>query len=97
MVQLPVPLVFDWDQGNIEKNWARHEVHDKEAEEVFFNKPLKIFPDTKHSETEKRFLALGVTNKKRQLTIIFTIRKRNLRVISARDQNKKEKSKYEEG
>lgn len=96
MVKLPVPLAFEWDQGNVEKNWKRHKVHYKEAEEVFFNRPLKIFPDKEHSESERRFVALGVTNKKRYLTIIFTIRERKLRVISARDQNRKERNKYEE-
>lgn len=94
MVQLPVPLAFDWDQGNIEKNWARHGVHDKEAEEVLFNKPLKIFPDKKHSTKEKRFLALGFTNSKRKLTIIFTIIGNIIRIISARDQSKKERITY---
>ena len=96
MIKLPAPISFDWDKGNIDKNWKIHKVHDKEVEEIFFNKPLKIFPDIKHSDIEKRFVAFGVTNKKRQLTIIFTIRKKKLRIISAREQNKKERSKYEE-
>ena len=95
MARLPVPLVFDWDKGNIDKNWKRHKVQFKEAEEVFLNKPLKIFLDEKHSKVEKRFLALGITNDKRRLTIVFTFRKEKLRVISARDQNKKERNKYE--
>lgn len=95
MAKLPVPLVFDWDKGNTEKNWAKHKVHFKEAEEVFFNKPLKIFEDEKHSQKEKRLLAYGSTNKRRKLTIIFTIRKETVRVISARNQNIKERKVYE--
>lgn len=95
MVKLPVPLAFDWDQANIEKNWARHKVHYKEAEEIFFNKPLKIFPDKEHSKKEKRFLALGFTKSKRKLAIIFTIREQKIRVISVRDQSKKERKIYE--
>ncbi|MFV1917424.1 MAG: BrnT family toxin, partial [Patescibacteria group bacterium] len=90
-MRLPAPLSFDWDKGNLEKNWKRHKVHFKEAEEVFFNKPLKIFPDKKHSTKERRFQALGITNNRRNLTIFFTIRDSKIRVISARDQNKKER------
>ena len=93
-MKLPVPTSFDWDEGNIEKNWKRHKVHFKEAEEVFLNNPLIIFPDAKHSTIEKRFQVLGVTNNSRKLSVFFTIRKNKIRVISARDQNKKERFKY---
>lgn len=95
MVKLPAPMSFDWDKGNIDKNWKKHKVHFKEAEEVFLNKSLSIFPDRKHVDKEKRFVALGVTNKRRRLTIIFTLRKGKIRVISARDQSRRERSKYE--
>jgi len=95
VAKLPVPISFDWDQGNIEKNFKKHGVHHKEAEEVFFNRPLKIFPDRKHSQEEERFLALGITNLKRMLTIIFTIRYDEVRIISVRDQNRKERTIYE--
>lgn len=95
MAKLPVPLSFKWDRGNIEKNWRKHKVNNKEAEEIFFNKPIKIFKDVKHSQIENRFVALGGTNKKRKLYIVFTIRDRNIRIISARDQSKKERKIYE--
>ncbi len=95
MTRLPAPTSFDWDEGNRDKNWKRHKVHFKEAEEIFFNKPLKTFSDIRHSDNEKRFVAFGFTNRKRQLTIIFTVRTKKLRVISAREQNRKERSRYE--
>ena len=93
-MKLPVPISFDWDKGNINKSWEKHKVHFKEAEEIFFNKPIKIFSGTKHSIEEKRFIALGVTDSLRKLAVIFTIRNEKIRVISARDQNRKEKEKY---
>jgi hypothetical protein len=95
-MDLPTPLSFDWDRGNKAKNWLKHKVHFKEAEEVFLNRPLKIFPDKKHSIAEKRFQALGITDNKRKLSTFFTIRNKKIRVISARDQNKKERIKYVE-
>lgn len=48
-------IEFDWDKGNIDKNWLKHNVDFRECEEVFFNKPLLISFDKKHSITEKRF------------------------------------------
>lgn len=86
---------FDWDQGNEEKNWDLHQVKKTEAEQVFFNQPLIVF-DTYAQNDEKRYLALGVTNAGRALTIIFTVRKKKLiRVISARDMSRKERKAYE--
>ena len=95
MIELPVPISFDWDEGNIGKSLKKHKVYFKEAEEVFFNKHLKIFPDKKHTKKEKRFVAFGTTNSKRKLTIIFTFRKDKIRIISARSMSKKERGEYE--
>jgi len=88
-------IEFDWDEGNRDKNYKKHKVSFKEAEEVFFNQPLKVFKDKKHSQIEKRFIALGRTDNGRKLFIVFTIRKNKLRVISARDQSRKERKIYE--
>lgn len=91
----PKPVAFEWDKGNLDKNLVKHDVTNKEAEEIFGNNPLKIFPDLKHLEKEQRFLAYGVTNQNRRLAIVFTLRKEKIRVISARVQNKKERRIYE--
>lgn len=85
---------FDWDEANRAKNWIKHKVDYKEAEEIFFNKPLIIFDDKKHSVREKRWGALGKTNKGRVLAIYFTIRNNRIRIISARDQGRKDKTIY---
>lgn len=95
MRTIPAPLVFDWDKGNIDKNKKRHKVSFLECEQAFFDKLIKIFEDPGHSKTEERFLAYGQTDKERKLTIVFTIRRQKIRVISARDQNKKERRVYE--
>ncbi len=92
---LPRPIAFEWDQWNINKNFKKHNVTNTEAEEVSGNRPLKIFDDTKHSLLEKRFIAHGVTNSRRKLTIIFTLRNQKIRIVSARDMNKKERRIYE--
>lgn len=85
---------FLWDKGNIDKN-RKHLVENNEIEEVFFDRKVKVFPDPAHSIAEKRFILLGKTKRKRLLFISFTKRGKNIRVISARDINKKEVSLYE--
>jgi len=95
MVKLPAPLSFDWDEGNVDKNWEKHRIHFKEAEEVFFNRPLKIYSDFKHSGRERRFLAYGITDRRKGLTIVFTLRDRKIRIMSARYQSKKERRTYD--
>ena len=85
---------FDWDKGNVDKNLVKHKVDFREAEEIFFNKPVKYYIDKLHSQIEVRYTALGKTNKKRKLIISYTIRKNKIRIISARDQSKKERKIY---
>ena len=93
---LPYPISFEWDEGNIDKNLLKHNVTSKEAEEVFDNDLKFIVEDELHSLDEKRYMMWGVTKEKRKLSIFFTIRKSKIRIISARDQNKKERRFYEE-
>lgn len=92
---LPEPIEFEWDEGNIGKN-LKHNVSDKESEELFNNKPNFLFDDEKHSTLEKRFMIWGITDNDRKLSIIFTIRHKKVRIISVRDMNKKERREYEE-
>jgi uncharacterized DUF497 family protein len=87
---------FEWDQGNIEKNWAKHNVSPVECEQIFFNQPLIIIDDPKHSTHEERYAAFGRTDAGRLLAVIFIRRGELLRVISARDMNRKERNFYEE-
>ena len=88
---------FNWNKGNINKNWVKHQIKDKESEEVFFNLPLAVSLDKKHStKTEKRFQALGKTNQEKKIFIVFTIREDKIRIISARKQNQKERRRYKQ-
>lgn len=89
------PAEFEWDSGNLEKN-KKYNVEDKEAEEVFLDDGKVIFKDKLHSKKEERFIILGRTKKGRLLYLVFTKRKTKIRVISARDVNKKEVRLYEE-
>jgi hypothetical protein len=91
---------FDWDEGNVEKNWRKHSVRFSECEEVFLRTPRFPPAGTRHARAEEaRFTALGRTALGRLLSIVFTFRGDRIRVISARDMSRKERrehSKHEE-
>jgi hypothetical protein len=85
---------FDWDEHNSWKNWEKHQVSVRECEEVFFNVPLVVSEDERHSLAEARHYLLGQTDGGRELYVVFTVRGTLVRVISARDMNRKEKEVY---
>jgi len=87
---------FQWDQGNIDKNLVKHNIENWESEQVFFNRPLLVLNDPRHSIPEKRWAAFGKTDADRFLAVIFTKRGDLIRVISARDMNRKERKFYNE-
>jgi len=86
---------FEWDRGNINKNLMKHNVENWECEQIFFNTPLLVLEDLKHSLSEKRLAAFGRTDSDRQLVVVFTQRGSLIRVISARDMNTRERKFYE--
>lgn len=90
------PIEFEWDKGNVDKNLIKHRVKNEECEEVFFDLNKRVLRDPLHSVKEKRHILIGKTKKKRILFIVFTTRKKKVRVISARDLNKKELHLYHE-
>ena len=96
MIDLTLVEGFEWDDGNARKSLDKHAVNQAEAEQVFANEPL-LAEDLWHSQEEKRFQALGETIEGRRLHVTFTMRSsgRKIRIISARDMNRKERAIYE--
>lgn len=97
MIDLNKISGFNWDDGNARKN-EKHGVSTAEAEQVFFNAPLLLLEDSAHSRQEPRLHALGKTDEGRSLHITFTLRQSEtlIRVISARDMHRKERTIYEQ-
>ncbi len=89
---------FDWDDGNSRKSAEKHDVSQAEAESLLFNDPLIVAEDSRHSEGEPRFKALGKTTQGRLLHVTFTLRSDGalIRVISARDMRRKERRFYDQ-
>ncbi len=87
---------FDWDAGNAAKVEMRHSVQPAECEQAFFSEPFVVSFDETHSTAEPRWRALGNTAAGRWLFIVFTVRGNLIRVVGARDTNKKERLRYAE-
>ncbi len=94
-IELPEPLIFEWDEGNKIKSLTKHGITNQEAEETFFNFKL-IVPDQRHSNTEMRFGMYGQTKKQKTIFIAFTIRAGRIRIISSRLADRKERKIYEQ-
>lgn len=71
---------FDWDPGNIDKNWREQRVYSSECEDIFFNEPYYVTEDAGHSGTEQHFYLLGISNAGRRLFVVFIIRNNKIRV-----------------
>lgn len=95
MIEFAYITSFDWDAGNERKN-EKHGVTSNEAEQIFFNQPLLVVDDVRHSYAEIRFHVLGRTDTGRLLHVTFTVRAdgTKVRVISARDMHRKERMIY---
>jgi uncharacterized DUF497 family protein len=89
---------FEWDEGNSRKSVDKHGVGQAETEQIFFNDPLLVVEDARHSGREQRFHALGRTADGRRLHVTFTLRRNGtlIHVISARPMHRKERLRYEQ-
>jgi hypothetical protein len=82
---------FEWDVHNV-GHIATHEVSPAEAEEVVSLRHV-IIPAAPKSG-EKRWKLLGTTEAGRYLVVVFTIRRRRFRTVTAYPMNRVERSAY---
>ena len=92
---------FEWDPRKAHDNQDKHGVSFDEAATVFRDsKALSIF-DPDHSESEDRWLTMGISEKGRLLIVIHTFREESedavtIRIISSRKATKQETKTYGE-
>jgi len=89
---------FEWDDGNKAKNQLKHKVTTNEIEELFENiESLRALGEQYSPPVEEpRFGVFGLTKNGRHLFVCFTLRGTGIRVISAREMNRKERKFYGE-
>ena len=87
-------ISFEWDPLKADTNLLKHAVSFSEAASSFADPlSLTIF-DTDHSESEDRFLLLGVSTSERLLVVSHTVQNDTIRIISARRANQNERRQY---
>jgi len=89
-------ISFSWDDRKNRANRTKHKVSFEEAQTVFFDEYAIEYFDPDHSESEDRFLMLGLSQKIRVLVVSYTLRidGAEIRIISARKATKKEQKAY---
>jgi uncharacterized DUF497 family protein len=95
-------FVFEWNARKARKNLEKHKVSFEEAQTIFVNPLLVTFPDELHSETEERFISIGMSTKERVLLVVHTEREEPderivIRIISCRKATTSERIIYEKG
>mgnify|MGYP000004306453 FL=1 len=92
-------IKFEWDTAKAVTNIKKHGVSFEEAKSVFFDEFAVQFFDQNNTDTEDRFLMLGMSNETNLLLICHCERDDGnaIRVISARKATKNESKNYQRG
>lgn len=92
-----VNIRFEWDDGKAERNALKHGISFELAAFAFDDPYALIVDDEKHSADEYRQWLIGDSGAK-VLVIVFTMRppNGNIRIVSARRANRRERKRYEE-
>jgi uncharacterized protein len=90
-------ITFEWDTSKAETNVRKHGISFEEAETAFYDQSSRVSYDPDHSQTEDRYLLLGMSDS-RQLIVVCHIYRQNgeyVRIISARRATKTEQQQYQ--
>jgi uncharacterized DUF497 family protein len=87
-------LKFEWDENKNQKNKEKHKISFETAEYVFLD-PCARKKFDRIDNGEERLHIVGKILDITLVTVVYTTRNENIRIISARKANKKEKLFYE--
>jgi uncharacterized protein len=87
---------FEWDEAKDKLNAKKHKIRFAEAKTIFGDENSLTIADPDHSNEEERYIDIGLSDKGRLLVVIYTERKANIRIISARKATSTEKKGYEQ-
>ena len=89
-------LEFEWDSRKAELNLKEHGVSFDEATTVFRDTLSITIADPDHSDSEGRFVDIGMSHRGQLLVVSYTERNDRIRIISARPPTRAERKSYEE-
>ncbi|MBX2994837.1 MAG: BrnT family toxin [Bdellovibrionaceae bacterium] len=90
-------MEFEWDERKSVRNFAKHRVRFEEAMTVFADPNYLEFYDDPSSESEDRFIRIGLSAVPRTLVVVYCAKTDDkIRIISARKATIAERKVYEE-
>lgn len=89
-------MEFQWDINKARHNQSKHGVSFADAATIFDDE-LALTIEDPDSIGEHRFITMGRTATGQLLTVVYTLRKSQIRIISARRATGRERQSYEEG
>ena len=89
-------LEFEWDPAKADLNLKDHGVSFDEATTVFRDTLSITIGDPDHSDSEDRFIDIGMSHRGQLLVVWYTERRDKIRIISARLPTRAERKSYEE-
>jgi uncharacterized protein len=85
---------FEWDARKAAANLRKHGVAFEEAQTIFGDPQSLTIYDSEHSETDDRFITLGLSFSGRLLVVVHQDLDEDIRIISARQATRKESRTY---
>jgi uncharacterized protein len=89
-------IIFEWDPRKDKANLRKHKVGFAEASTVFGDPFSITIPDPDHAADEERFVIIGMSNRRKLLIVVHTVRGKRVRLISARAATNRERQNYED-
>ena len=86
---------YEWDPKKAASNLRKHGIDFADAATVFEDESAVTVDDD--DPEEKRFATIGMDALARVLVVVYTWRRENIRIISARNATPSERGAYEEG
>jgi uncharacterized DUF497 family protein len=89
-------VTFTWDPNKAAANLKKHGVDFREAATAFDDPLSTTFPDEEHSSSEPRFVTVGMSARGQVLVVVHADADEGIRIISARETTRAERTFYEE-
>ena len=92
-------IEFQWDESKNSSNLKKHGIFFEEARSCFYDEDALLISDPDHSESEDRFILLGLSSSARVLVVCHCYREvsattETIRIISARKTERHEAHSY---
>lgn len=86
--------MYEWDDEKAAANFDKHGVSFEEAATAFSFRPMLNRDDDRRDYGERRIVGIAISRAMRFLTIVWTPRGENTRIISARRASREEQETY---